>query len=249
MPALVHMMSMPPKLSTARCTSRSAASVLPTATTSATALAPLSVSSLTVCSATSASTSLMTTEQPASARARAYARPMPRPLPVTTAILPSRFIGSPHLSAVGGTFLQGRQRALSRRADRRRAARRRRSPATGPRRGCSQRPCADPRRSSRKRYAAVPRVSRPPSTPLKSGRHGVKLRPMKPSTHDWNAADPATLPKARWSSPLRTQSTLLSVSGSSVATGMTISASVSGLVCSDVGHLVERATRRGPSRR
>src|ERR1700694_3019245 len=93
-PAFVHMMSRRPKACKAAATSRSAASADPTAQTSATTRPPALPIASAVASATSASTSLTTTAQPASASARAYARPMPRPLPVTTAALPSRFMGA-----------------------------------------------------------------------------------------------------------------------------------------------------------
>ena len=71
MPALVTMTSSRPKASTARPTSRSAASLEPTGTTSATARPPASVIELTASSATSASTSFTTTAAPASASALA----------------------------------------------------------------------------------------------------------------------------------------------------------------------------------
>ncbi len=70
-PALVTMMSSRPKASTARPTSRSAASAVPTGTTSATARPPAPVIESTASAATSASTSFTTTAAPASASARA----------------------------------------------------------------------------------------------------------------------------------------------------------------------------------
>src|SRR5688572_18521919 len=50
----------------------------------------------TASSATSASTSLITTDAPLRASSVAYASPSPRPLPVTIATLPDRSTGAPH---------------------------------------------------------------------------------------------------------------------------------------------------------
>lgn len=69
MPALVTRMSSRPNSSTARPTSRSAASLVPTGTTSATAVPPASVMDFAAASATASSTSLTTTDAPWAARA------------------------------------------------------------------------------------------------------------------------------------------------------------------------------------
>lgn len=69
MPALVTRTSSRPNSSTARFTSRSAASEVPTGTTSATALPPASPMDFTAASATASSTSLTTTDAPWAARA------------------------------------------------------------------------------------------------------------------------------------------------------------------------------------
>jgi hypothetical protein len=64
MPALLTRMSRRPNSPTARSTRACAASLVPTGTTSATAVPPASVIAVTACCATASSTSLTTTEAP-----------------------------------------------------------------------------------------------------------------------------------------------------------------------------------------
>ena len=85
-----------------------------------------------------------------------------------------------------------------------------------------------PTRSRQSASAPPSSPSTPASTAAGSRFHSVTARPKATGTVAWKAIAPVTLPTASASLPLRIQMTLLSFSGSSVASGASTSERASG---------------------